>query len=226
MQIKNDWHGSTDTQHGWVAKLALRIAFLVSLFAAPASSQPHSVSGVAAQDVLNIRADIDQTLDVGSSEVIGTIPHDATDVVVTGISVDVDGTQWREVAYGGTVGWVNADYLVPTNFMFQIPDALHCAGTEPFWGVTVEENNANYSAAELESPIKLDPPRFVPGIGRSDLWAYYLEGADTAYSLSLIVRYTEACSDGMSDLTYDYEAVLLGMGSTGAPAQGCCHISH
>ncbi|ASM72878.1 MULTISPECIES: COG3650 family protein [Roseobacteraceae] len=226
MQIRKDWHSSTVTRHGRVAKLAVTIAFLISLYATPASSQPHSVSGVAAQDALNIRANIDQTLDVGSSEIIGTIPHDATDVVVTGISLDVDGTEWREVAYEGIVGWVNADYLVPTNILFQIPDTLHCVGTEPFWGVTIEEKNANYSSPELESPIKLNPPRFVPGIGRSDLWAYYLESTDTAYSLSLIVRYTEACSDGMSDVSYDYEAVLLGMGSTGAPAQGCCRISY
>lgn len=226
MTLETDRQCWIAIRHSRAPKLALVIAFLASLFATLAWSQPHSVSGVAEQDVLNIRANIDQTLDVGSSRIIGAIPHDATDVAVTGISVKVHGTQWREVVYQGKVGWVNASYLTPTSTMFQIPDALHCAGTEPFWGVTVEEKNSDFSSPELEIPIKLGAPRLVPGIGKSDLWAYYLDSADGAYSLSLILRYTEACSDGMSDLTYDYEAFLLGLSSTGAPAQGCCRISH
>lgn len=206
-------------------RLTLATILSANLIAPPAWSQPHSVSGVHADSVLNIREDIDQTLDVGSSAVIGTIPHDASDVIVTGISVVIGDATWREIKYNGTVGWVNARYLKPTNVLLERPEALQCAGTEPFWNVAIDENASTFLSPDLESPIKLDYLRLAPGIGRSDLWGHYLGSADGAYSLTVIVRYTEACSDGMSDLTYDYEALLLGLSASGAPAYGCCSIS-
>ena len=204
--------------------LAMTVILQANLIATPAWSQPHSVTGVNADDVLNIRADIDHTLDVGSSEVIGAIPHDASDVMVTGISVDIGGARWREIEYKGVEGWVNERYLKPTSFLLAPPEALQCAGTEPFWNVEVEQNDSMLMSPDLESPIKLNYLRFAPGIGRTDLWGHYLGSADGTYSLTVIVRYTEACSDGMSDLTYDFEALLLGLSASGAPAYGCCSI--
>lgn len=197
---------------------------LTTLIAVPAWSQPHSVSGVDADDALNIRADIDLTLDVGSSDIVGTIPHDASDVMVTGLSVHIGDTKWREIRYHGTVGWVNARYLTPTNMLLERPEALQCSGTEPFWNVAIDENDSTFISQDLESPIELDYLRLAPGIGRTDLWAHYLDSADGAYSLTVVVRYTETCSDDMSDLTYDFEALLLGLDTAGAPAYGCCSI--
>ncbi|PVB61865.1 hypothetical protein DCO57_10125 [Labrenzia sp. 011] len=205
-------------------KLSLAAILLTNLIAVPAWSQPHSVSGVNADDVLNIRADIDQTLDVDSSDIVGTIPHDASDVMVTGISVHIGDTNWREIRYNGTVGWVNARYLTPSSVSLERPETLQCSGTEPFWNIAIDENDSTFISPDLASPIKLDDLRLAPGIGRADLWAHYLDSADGAYSLTVVVRYTEACSDGMSDLTYDYEALLLGLDTTGAPAYGCCSI--
>ncbi|POF28452.1 hypothetical protein [Roseibium marinum] len=207
-------------------KLSLAAILSTNLIAGPAWSQPHSVSGVNADSVLNIRADIDQTLNVGSSDIIGTIPHDASDVMVTGISVDIGHTKWREIKYNGTVGWVNARYLTPTSSSLERPEALQCAGTEPFWNVAIDENDSTFISPDQESPLELDYLRLAPGIGRADLWGHYLGSADGAYFLTVIVRYTEACSDGMSDLTYDYEALLLGLSASGAPAYGCCGIRH
>ncbi|MEM5582928.1 hypothetical protein WNZ15_10735 [Roseibium sp. AS2] len=205
-------------------KLSRAAILLTTLIAVPAWSQPHSVSGVNADDVLNIRADIDLTLDVGSSDIVGTIPHDASDVMVTGLSVYIGDTQWREIRYDGTVGWVNARYLTPTNMLLERPEALQCSGTEPFWNVAIDDDDSTFISQDLESPIELDYLRLAPGIGRTDLWAHYLDSADGAYSLTVVVRYTEACSDDMSDLTYDFEALLLGLYTAGAPAYGCCSI--
>ena len=182
------------------------------------------MSGVNADDVLNIRADIDHTLNIRSSEVIGTIPYDAIDVMVTGTSIAIGDATWREIEYTGITGWVNAAYLKPTSFLLERPEALHCAGTEPFWSVAVDENEGTFMSPEQESLVDLDYLRLASGIGRSDLWAHYMGSTDGKYSLTVIVRYTEACSDGMSDLTYDFEALLLGMGKSGAPAYGCCSI--
>jgi len=224
MHIESDNRCRNNFAAGRFSKRVLAVIMLANLVAARAWPQPHSVSGVDADDVLNIRADIDHTRDVGSSEIIGAIPHDATDVEVTGISVDLEGTRWREVEYHGTAGWVNERYLRPTSVLLQPPQALHCAGTEPFWDITIDETDSTFISPDLDTPIRLDYLHFAPGIGRTDLWAHYLSSVDGTYSPTVIVRYTEACSDGMSDLTYDYEALLLGLGASGAPAYGCCSI--
>ncbi len=200
----------------------LAVILLADLTATPAWTQPHSVSGVYPDDVLNIRADIDYTLDVGASEVIGSIPHDAIDVLVTGVSVEVGDATWREVRYKGTVGWVNDRYLKPTSLLLETPKALQCAGTEPFWTIEIDENRSSFISPEFENEIELEHLRSEPGIGRTDLWGHYLGSDDGVYSLTVIVRYTEACFDGMSDLTFDFEAILLGLGESGAPAYGCC----
>ncbi|WP_121061720.1 hypothetical protein [Chachezhania antarctica] len=193
--------------------------------AAPAMAQPHSVQGVKADDVLNIREDIHHTRDVSGSPVVGTIPPDADDVMVTGVSVDIGGATWREVAYNGTVGWVNARYLKPTSTMLQAPEALKCSGTEPFWSITIDEAGSTYNSPEQETPLTLDYLRFVPGLGRTDLWGHYLVSPDGITPLTVIVRHTEACTDGMSDLNFDYEAILLGLSPDGAPAYGCCSMT-
>ncbi len=205
-----------------ICKSAL-VGFLgANMIAASALAQPHSVTDVSADDVLNIRADIDYHQDVAESEIIGTIPHDATDVMVTGVSVDIGEAKWREVEYNGTLGWVNERYLKPTNLLLQPPEALQCAGTEPFWNVEISENNSTLMSPDLENQIELDYLQFEPGVGRTDLWAHYLGGADDAISLTVIVRYTETCFDGMSDLTYDFDAIVLGLGGSDAPVHGCC----
>jgi uncharacterized membrane protein len=224
MHLESDQKSWIALRESKVSGPAMAAILLANLIAAPAWSQPHSVTGVNADDVLNIRADIDHTLDVGSSEVIGAIPHDASDVMVTGISVHIGGARWREIEYKGIEGWVNERYLKPTSFLLETPEALQCAGTEPFWNVEVDENDSTFMSPDLESPIKLDYLRFAPGIGRTDLWGHYLGSADGTYSLTVIVRYTEACSDGMSDLSYDFEALLLGLSASGAPPYGCCSI--
>jgi uncharacterized membrane protein len=205
-------------------KLALAVTFFANLSPVPAWSQPYSVTGVKTDDVLNMRADVDHTLDVGSSEIIGAIPHDASDVMVTGVSVDIGETKWREIEYKGTVGWVNDRYLRPTDLMLETPEALQCEGMEPFWTVMIDENGRSSVSANLEDPVELEYLSFEPGIGRTDLWAHYLGNVDADHSLTVIVRYTETCVDGMSGLTYDFEALLLGLDGSPAPAHGCCSI--
>lgn len=208
------------------SKLILAILLIIALSAAPLWSQPHSVVGVASDDVLNIRADIDHTLDVGGSEIVGAIPHDATDIFVTGVSIDVDGAVWREVIYDGVLGWVNAHFLQPTSHLLEPPEALSCGGTEPFWNVEIDGVNSQLFSPEQETAIPLDELRFNPGIGRTDLWGYNLGSSDRAHELDIVVLYSGSCSDGMSDLIYDYDAFLLGLAPNRAPAHGCCNLKH
>ena len=226
MHLERDHKWRDTLENKRFLAFALSVFSLSHLIATPASPQPHSVFGIEAYDVLNIRADIDQALDVGSTEVLGVIPHDATDVMVTGISVETGDTTWREIKYQGIMGWVNARNLKPTSLMLEAPEALECAGTEPFWHVTIDNNDSTFGWPDLENEIQLEYLRNVPGLGRTDLWAHYLASTDDTYALTIIVRYTESCFDGMSGLTYDFEALLLGMGASCAPAYGCCSIKH
>ncbi len=205
-------------------KFAAAAVLLTGIHPTPAWSQPHSVTGVNPDDFLNIREDIDYTLEVSASKVVGKIPHNASDVMVTGISVDIGDAIWRQVDYNGTVGWVNERYLKPTSLLLEQPETLNCAGTEPFWSVMIDEHASNFTSPDLEQPTQLEYLRMEPGIGRTDLWAHYLGSIDGKHALTVIVQYTEACSDSMSDLTFDFEAILLGLGGTGAPAHGCCSI--
>lgn len=226
MHLKNNHKGRNTLENRRFRVFALSVFSLSQLIATAAFPQPHSVPGIEADEVLNIRADIDLALDADSTEVLGVIPHDASDVMVTGVSVETGGTTWRKIKYQGIVGWVNAGNLKPTSLMLEAPKALECAGTEPFWHVTIDNSDSAFGWPELEDEIQLEYLRNVPGLGRTDLWAHYLASTDDTYALTVIVRYTESCFDGMSGLTYDFEALLLGMGASGAPAYGCCSIMH
>ncbi|WGI21578.1 hypothetical protein [Amylibacter sp. IMCC11727] len=208
------------------AKCAIGVLTALTVSTAPISSQPHKVIGVAANDVLNMRADIDYSQSVSDSKVVGTIPHDADDVAVTGISIDVNGAKWREVLYEGKKGWVNARFLKPTSLYLETPEALICGGTEPFWDLTINEGGGQYSTPEIEDPMQLAYQKFTQGAGRTDLWGHYLGSVDGTVNVAAIVRYTEACFDGMSDFTYDFEVLLLELGERRAPVYGCCRIQY
>jgi peptidoglycan/xylan/chitin deacetylase (PgdA/CDA1 family) len=65
------------------------------------------VTGVAANDVLNVRRGPGTTFPV-----IGTLASDAVGLESTGRTAQVDGALWRELAVpGATTGWVNAAFL-------------------------------------------------------------------------------------------------------------------
>lgn len=68
---------------------------------------PYAVINVTDSDVLNIRSG------AGASQpIVGFYPPDATDVMQTGASSNVDGAVWVEVRRGdGLTGWVNSFYL-------------------------------------------------------------------------------------------------------------------
>lgn len=204
------------------------LATLASLacLTAPALAQPHSVRDVASGDVLNIRDDVAYAEKVTDVPVVGTIPHDATDVQITGRTVEVNGATWREVVYGGATGWVNDRYLRPTNSLLQSPETLWCGGTEPFWTLFIDPEDSFFTTPEInpdaDETIAMDYLRVEDGMGRTDLWAHYLASGEYDISLTAVVQYTGMCSDGMSDTYYDFDVFLLGMGGTGAPAHGCC----
>lgn len=172
--------------------------------AAAAHAQEHlMVTGVAADDVLNIRASPS-----GSAAVIGWIPPDGFGVVATGARRTTGSTQWREVRYEDVRGWVAARYVTA--------ERLECGGTEPFWGLTVSGGNAVFSSPEGPDLTMIAGPW---GRATARPWpqAVWLQRAG-AEGVAVISRVS--CSDGMSDIDFAYDMTLIL--PDGTIYSGCC----
>src|SRR5690554_1529892 len=98
----------------------------------PEPAQLYGVTGVAADDVLNIRVQPDP-----SSEIVGTLTPDAENVVIAGTRMNVGSSTWWQVVAPDGPGWVNARFLEATDAEpdYHAAFSLQCTGTEPFWSV-------------------------------------------------------------------------------------------
>ena len=204
----------------------IRIAFALFLAAAgpAAATQEYilptlfDVAGVAADDVLNIRAEPN-----ARSEIIGTFAPDARRIEVT--AHDASG-RWGQVNTDGQSGWASMHYLAYRTDVWEdgkVPPTLHCAGTEPFWSLAPEGDRLTYSApdqAEIDLPLVgvlssgmfRDPRQALIGVG------------EDARLTAVIVPV--ACSDGMSNRAYGLDAtVIIERGDERRMQVGCCSIA-
>ncbi|WP_347138116.1 SH3 domain-containing protein [Paracoccus sp. SSK6] len=169
------------------------------------------VAGVAANDVLNIRAEPN-----ASSEIIGTLAPGAK-----AIEVVEERRGWGRVNTPERSGWVSMRYLSYRVDVWEpgaLPAAFRCLGTEPFWDAKREggdlvlrtpENQAGDRRpvqAVLDSGIFRDPARVV-----------------VARDMTLF-SHPQICSDGMSDRLYGLSAVMVLHGDQPRMLSGCCSI--
>jgi uncharacterized membrane protein len=209
------------------------MGLLATTLVGPAAAfYEYSVTGVAAGDVLNIREDVASAGQASSARIVGSIPPDAAGVEGTGVSVEIGGSLWRQVAYGGVTGWVAARYLKAIDGGGDVPPVdLTCGGTEPFWSMTFSA-----AAAVREDPFGSAGNKrttYVPApggfaSGRRHVWAVMLRPAKGSQAATAVFLRTDACSDGMSDLTFPIEFVLAeheSGGAAGATLSGCCHLA-
>lgn len=195
------------------------LAFALAAFlASPALATPEyvlptlfDVTGVAADDVLNIR----ERPDAGAP-IIGRLAPDATRVEVVG-----ERSGWMQVNTGERSGWVNGRYLAYRVDVWEagrLPEGLRCLGTEPFWSLTPEGGDLVLATPEGDSRMALrkvldsgwfrDPRRALVGDGVTAVIA------------------PAQCSDGMSDRAYGLEAtVILGGGAAAQMLNGCCTLA-
>lgn len=193
--------------------LALTLAVATPALATQEYSLPtlFDVSGVAADDVLNIRADPD-----AQAPIIGTLAPDAQAIEV----IDERGG-WARVNAGEGAGWVSMRYLAYRTDVWQegeLPDAFRCLGTEPFWDAKVEggdlvlrrpddqAGDRRAVQAVLDTGIFRDPARVV-----------------VARDMTLFAQ-PRICSDGMSDRLFGLSATLVLHGDQPAMLSGCCTI--
>lgn len=211
---------------GWLSALAL-LVFLPAAAIAQGTGFPalYDVTGVAADDVLNIRS-----APGASSPVIGSFAPDEAGIEVT--AQDETG-RWGRVNTGETAGWASLRYLQrqEQGDWLALEEPLFCYGTEPFWSLNIDIARARWSEAageELHFTILYPAPgRGHPG--KSGFAAATLAG--TEMPVQPIVGFTgvltaQSCSDGMSDAAYGISLdILMQRDGTAALYSGCCSLA-
>ncbi|WP_373354930.1 SH3 domain-containing protein [Pseudoroseicyclus sp. CXY001] len=196
-------------------------AMILTLWAGMASATTeellpalHDVTGVAADDVLNIRSGPGT-----GNPVIAALPPDARGVEVVAASED---GAWGLVNTGEGSGWVSMAFLArqPGQFDGYAPAIATCFGTEPFWDLT--EGPGGWQVTTPEGPQERFTPLVPAGpSGWPQSFAWLGDGA-----IGALVVTREQCSDGMSDRAYGLSAALATPSEGGATLRtGCCALT-
>ena len=179
----------------------------------------HDVTGVAGNDVLNLR----QAPDAGSPAV-GSLPPNARDIEIVEKSAD---GKWGRLNHGEGTGWAALRFLRPQDRpeWFTAQGALDCRGTEPFWSVAVDPAQAD--SVTFTSPEEPGRVMKVTGVWPGETWRPVLgvtfDGAGTS---GMAVIRGEACNDGMSDMAFGLAVDLFLTGADSSSAlRGCCTIT-
>lgn len=191
-------------------RLLALLAFLSSPLTAQELPALYDVYDVAADDVLNIRAEPSS-----ASDIIGALTPDAKDVEVVRSQ---DG--WALVNTGERAGWVFMRYLSAAAQQPSHGYPAQCYGTEPFWSLS----NSNTMVFELAGNT---PLTFAPTGGGTSAGmlgkSYALGKSDSTRLAAVITRV--ACNDGMSDRKFGLSVDLLITTETGtALYSGCCSL--
>jgi uncharacterized membrane protein len=181
----------------------LILAGAVSAF--PAFAQvTYSVTGIAADDVLNIRE-----RPSASSPKIGEYgPSDS------GIVIYRRSGNWALVGRstpGAAEGWVNSRFLTRVVAAARVRFPLRCLGTEPFWDLNIRSERA----ATFASPEVAGDRLAVSNVRREGRNASMRIGSGGRADIT-----AGSCSDGMSDNSYRY-SIFLRL-TDGRVFRGCC----
>lgn len=186
--------------------------FIVFGVAAAAQSLPerYMVSGVAHDDVLNIR-----TEPRASSEKVGELGPFFRNVEVQRV---LNG--WGFIGAGETSGWVSMRYLSPNPFPEnEVPRPMVCSGTEPYWTFAMYPHGAQYTALALDEGPRVQTI-ITEAVAPNGFLIQSQEGLTLKRTLMIDGR---ACSDGMSDRNYAMSATLFTQTADGNNVQtGCC----
>lgn len=132
------------------------------------------------------------------------IPHEATYAVLSGTIGPKDASN-TAAGTTGTLTVTRVDTLQAKNrFNACLPWEFWCHGTEPFWGLQISEAEGGIffknMADETGARYAWDKPRTEGQFS----WVYEVnDPAGDAAPLKIAIK-KEKCSDGMSDIEYDY----------------------
>ncbi|WP_157973587.1 SH3 domain-containing protein [Tropicimonas sp. IMCC34043] len=198
------------------------ICFVLLLVAAtPAAAEQgfiptlHHVSGVAADDVLNVRS-----APGASAAILGGLEPGQGGVEVT--ALDPSG-RWGRIGMGEGDGWVAMAYLAADPWPEGIiPDGMTCLGTEPFWRIGFRGGSASVSAPDEVWPaVPVEAAATPVPPGRQ---GFGFDLAREGVRLSGVIE-AGSCSDGMSDRHFGWRITLMRQseGKMGL-AHGCCTL--
>ncbi len=196
-------------------------ALLLLLAALPASATVDAwpalfdVTGVAEDDVLNIRAG-----PTVGHEVIGTLGPEARRIEI--IEASRNG-RWGRVNTGGRSGWVSMAYLQrrPEQWFGAIPDIAACFGTEPFWRLDLGTDWRMTMPEGDEYTAR--PGDMVGSLSHRGRFAATAQLADGRTTMLTVLN--QSCSDGMSDRRYGFEGLVMTTGEPPNLRAGCCSLS-
>ena len=196
---------------------ALAVVTLGACATAVISGRPlpalYDVTGVASDDVLNIRA----TPRAGA-EILGALSSAQTHTEVTALS---DDGSWGRVNLREQAGWVNMRYMArQQGSTIGEGAAFSCYGTEPFWNLT-HTPGASFSWSDIEGnslELSARAPEPVPGAG------YVARANGPGQEASIAIEPVQACSDGMSDRLFGLKALVTLTGKREGTFRGCCSV--
>lgn len=197
------------------------LMFLVGLggSAAVADQWPalYDVSGVKADDVLNIRA-----APSTGAEIVGTLQADAKNIEV--VAADSE-NGWGMVNAGEGTGWVSLAYLTPgvQAGTGAFPAIRSCYGTEPFWSLSLDADGGLGFTTPDSDPQTGTTRSHWTSLNRPDRHGFSARLGETEV-IGLVSQ--SACNDGMSDRAYGLTLDLLLGGSNPdlRHLSGCCSL--
>lgn len=197
------------------------LLLLLFLLTHPAMAQQipghFRVAGVAADDVLNVRSD-----PRASAKIVGIFGPTSDYIEVVQLS---ESGGWGRVNFDGGPGWVSMRFLEPMTEQdrFSYLDTpLWCGGTEPFWGLSIRDEQAVLSGIEPDEQsfaitFKGGPVGFQPGGGT------LIARLGAARLVATVGQ--RQCDDGMSDQVYGLSVDVLTESPSGYTVlSGCCQL--
>lgn len=178
----------------------------------------YDVTGVAAGDVLNVRAAPNT-----GSDIIGALAPDAKAIEVVKTSSDA---KWGLVNVGERAGWASLRFLRVTQDPQWPPHLVSCFGTEPFW--SMRAGNMRHGLGATISILDAGDLSFLAPdwmtsaniLNRASLLA-----KGTGSRQILAVFEARACTDGMSDQAYGISVeVVMQSTDTRQHLSGCCSL--
>ncbi len=197
----------------------LRFLVLLLALSAPAVAQEsyprlHDVTGVAADDTLNVRASPSS-----KAPVVGELAFDAK-----AIEVMREENGWGLINVHEQTGWAYLRYLAPrVDGDLANVASLSCYGTEPFWGLDIHPGQT----ARLSTPDGISGLTFHVGSMRrlyAPLMKHTILGTGAESDLSVVITQAN-CNDGMSDREYVLDATVFLSGAETRAYSGCCQLA-
>lgn len=205
-------------------RLMLLLCFLTTPVLAqnyPLLPRLYTVTGVAANDTLNIR----ENPSASAADIGDLLPGQVIEVLELS-----DDQRWGLVSAVESAGWVSTRYLTLTPKSngyaaneFDLPSEMTCFGTEPFWDANIQ-TGVSFSMSDFAMANSAPQVSLILGMARPVNVGPDYFGFIAGQYAGVIRR--EYCDDGMSDNQYGWSLNLLFPREGGvAMLAGCCRAT-